>query len=526
MNQILHIFRKDARHHWPEIAGSVALLAVYAWTHSLRWQAHEGVSYLRGFLSNLVEPLVPISWCFLVMRVVQGENLVGDRQFWVTRPYEWKKLLAAKKLFLVVFISAPLLIADVFLLKEAGFQLAPHIGGLLFMQLGMWLILMLPAAAAATVTSTIVQILLLALGTALSVMGFAWLMSVMPNAAVSSASELPGGIQGIVAVASCAVVVVWQYARRKTWIARGVLIGAAVVILLVGIAMPYRTLIEREYPELSGGQSPVEIALGEAPQHEHPVPPDALMGKEDVTVNFPLHVTGMAPGSVIVIDGMQFGITAPQGPPWNSGWQGANTVLWPDREHSEISIGVPAKVMDRVKSASAKVHITMALTVFQERNARTVVAAATDFSVPGIGICSASERQYMNPLQCRAALKEPTFIASIDTASTTCAPGEDKLPAPPGIRIANENWSETSDPAEIGISPVASMSLYFRNWADSSGKYGTPGACPGTPVRFTTPEGVQRLRIEKEFDDVRIGDYASWNVLAVDFSAGTNVHVR
>jgi hypothetical protein len=250
------------------------------------------------------------------------------------------------------------------------------------------------------------------------------------------------------------------------------------------------------------------------------------MGREDMAVNFPLHVSGIPPDSVIVIDGMQFAITVPQEPAWNSSWQASNTVLWPDRERSEVSISVPAKVMDRVKSASAKVHITMALTVFQERNARTVVAATGEFSVPGIGICSASERRYMNALKCRSALKSPTFIASIDTTTMTCAPGKDKPPAPAGVRITYENWGETSEPAEIGVSPVASMSLYFPNWADPSGKYATPGVCPGTPIRFTVPERVQRLRTEIEFDDVRIGDYASWNVLAVDFSAGRDVHAR
>jgi len=30
--------------------------------------------------------------------VVHAESLVGDRQFWITRPYEWKKLLTAKAL--------------------------------------------------------------------------------------------------------------------------------------------------------------------------------------------------------------------------------------------------------------------------------------------------------------------------------------------------------------------------------------------------------------------------------------------
>ena len=523
MKQILHIFRKDVRHHWPEIAVSLALLAVYAWTHSLRWHAHEAVSNLRQFLSGLVVPLVPISWCLLVARVVQGENLVGDRQFWITRPYEWKKLLAAKVLFLAVFINAPLLTVDVFLLADAGFQPGAHIGGLLFMQFLMWLVLVLPAAAAAAVTSTIVQILLVVLGTALYGMGFAWMMSVVPNASVSSAFELTGGVQAIAAVAACALVVLWQYARRKTWGARGVLIGAAALILLAGVATPYGAIIEREYPELAGRQPPVQLALDAAPQHEQQNRQVAPTRKDDVPIDLPVHVAGISPGSVIVIDGMLFTITAPQGPPWKSAWQGSGTELWPDRGHSGVSVEVPARIFGRMKNDSVKVQITMALTVYQERNPRTVVAAAGDFSVPGEGICSASDRRYMTALDCRLPLRKSTFIASIDTGAMTCPPDKDKSPAPAGIRITDENWDATSGPAEIGISPIDSVNLRFWNWADPSGKYGRPGACPGTPVMFTTPEVAQRLRLEIEFDDVRIDDYARGNGMAGDGSVGWDI---
>jgi hypothetical protein len=526
MKQILHIFRKDARHHWPEIGVSVALLMVYAWTHSRHWQAHATPFDLREFMSGLVVPLVPISWCLLVARVVQGENLVGDRQFWVTRPYEWKKLLVAKVLFVLVFLNVPLLIVEAFLLADAGFQPMSHVGGLLFMQVLMWLVLVIPMEAAAAVTSTIVQILLLALGTGLYFIGFAWLIAEVPNTNVSSASEFPSSASGIIAVAACALVVVWQYARRKTWSARLVLIGGAALVLLIGVATPYGALIEREYPELAAGQSPVEIALGAVTKPEHQAPPDISMVKDEVSVNLPLEVFGILPGTLIVIDGTQFTVTAPQEPPWKSHWQGANTVLWPDRQGSSVAVEIPGKFFDQVRSTSVKVHVTMALTVFREENARTVIAAGGDFSAPDVGICSVSDRRSMNVLDCRSPLRKSAFIASIDTGTMTCPAVKDKPPAPAGIRLTYENWDETSGPAETGISPVETMNLYFANWADPPGKYGVPGACQGTPVRFTTPERMRRLRTEIEFNDVRIGDYASWNGIAVDFSSGTDVHVR
>ena len=85
-----------------------------------------------GFLAGLLTVLIPVSWWLLIARVIHAETLVGDRQFWLTRPYEWKKLLGAKALFLAVFLYLPLLIAQCLLLFRAGFHPLSFIPGLLF----------------------------------------------------------------------------------------------------------------------------------------------------------------------------------------------------------------------------------------------------------------------------------------------------------------------------------------------------------------------------------------------------------
>ena len=59
-------------------------------------------------------------WAFLCARLIQAEPIPGDRQFWITRPYEWSSLLGAKLLFVVVCIGIPLLAADASILGERG----------------------------------------------------------------------------------------------------------------------------------------------------------------------------------------------------------------------------------------------------------------------------------------------------------------------------------------------------------------------------------------------------------------------
>src|SRR5690349_14532799 len=100
MKQVWHIFSKDVVRHWREGAAAIALLAafvrdeMYGWTH-YGWASGAATMFSVRFLAGSSAALLPIVWAFVIVRVIQGESLVGDRQFWITRPYEWQKLLAA-----------------------------------------------------------------------------------------------------------------------------------------------------------------------------------------------------------------------------------------------------------------------------------------------------------------------------------------------------------------------------------------------------------------------------------------------
>jgi hypothetical protein len=97
MKQILHIFAKDCRHFWPEILISVALVGALVRIYPSTWLANSGLYAVAGggflpgmldagFFAALLTALVPVSWWLLIARVIHAEALVGDRQFWVTRP--------------------------------------------------------------------------------------------------------------------------------------------------------------------------------------------------------------------------------------------------------------------------------------------------------------------------------------------------------------------------------------------------------------------------------------------------------
>ena len=220
MNQVLHIFRKDVRHLWREIAASLALLVAFAWLDIRSWSQPyggmaTGVSALLGaeMLPGLVNLLLPVSWIFLIVRVIQGESLVGDRQFWVTRPYDWKQLLAAKTLFVLTFVNFPLLLTDAFLLARAGFHPTHYLSGLFWLQLMWILFLFVWLAALATVTHSIAQMLLALLLIVLDLISTSALSSIIQKSGLSGSINM---WWGLVVIAVAVIIVLVQYSRRRT----------------------------------------------------------------------------------------------------------------------------------------------------------------------------------------------------------------------------------------------------------------------------------------------------------------------
>src|SRR5260370_13493336 len=185
MTQILHIFRKDARRHWPEILVSLVLIAVFVWYQPRKWTGQAiSIRFVAGLL-NILPALLVLSWAFLIARLVQGELLVGDRQFWITRPYDWYKLLASKLLSILVFIHLPLLIGQIELLRMGNFPLVSSLWGLVQIHFMFFLVFELATLALAAVTSGIGQAALALLIVFLVFLGIPGISSLVPNSGIS-----------------------------------------------------------------------------------------------------------------------------------------------------------------------------------------------------------------------------------------------------------------------------------------------------------------------------------------------------
>jgi len=503
MNLILHIFRKDLRHHWIEVFVSLALLIAYSWHVVHEWSSPSLEFSLFSGLWDAIPALVPATWCFLIIRAIQDESLVGDRQFWVTRPYEWTTLLSAKALFGVTFINLPLFVIDLVLLAKAGFSPTHYLLGLLWMQLMLVIIMIVPAAAAGTVTSTVVQVLLSAVGLVFYLIGVAALTSEIPNAEMSEGA-VAGVADLIIVIGACIAVVFLQFARRKTWMSRALILGAGAAVILVLVATPYGILIAHAYPALAVGQQPaVTLTFDHTPPAPHKKSGSFGELPGNPIIVLPVDVSGVAEGHVGVLAGLNLTIEAPDGQHWTSSWHSADGHFWPDENRSSLEFSVDRKFFDRVKTLPVKIHMTLAQEDFTETDTLQVKTASGKFAVAGVGICWIAPQGGgpADMIACHSPLKTPFLTGRMNPSDSTCTYDEDELPP----QATRHLWQRGSD-SQVGIVPVDDDNLMFAGSGDNPRKP-LPYLCPGTPFTISTPKEGAHSRTELEIDGIVLSDY-------------------
>jgi hypothetical protein len=516
MKQILHILAKDARHFWPEIFISLALVGALVWIYPSTWQSRFGLYAVAGgaflptllearFLGTILPLLVSVSWWLLIGRVVHAEALVGHCQFWVTRPYEWKKLLGAKALFLLAFLYLPLLVAQCLLLSRAGFHPLSFVPGLLFDLLLITGIIVLPLLAITTVIGTFARVTVTLLALLICFIGY-----IAISLHFSDSASLPFSNLSIpLALCFCGTVVVLQYATRRVWVSRLFLIALPLLLVLSGLAVSDSTTIRRDYPRASGGQeAPVQLALRRDAPH---LATAYLIRAKEVQVTIPLQVSGVAEGYVVIPNYVKTTIDAANGSHWTSPWQAAyNWRYLPGENESWIMFQMSRVFFDDVRSTPVTLHFTMAITQAQASNVRRIPLPARDFSVADFGICSPEtdwfSRQFFG-IDCRFALRQPklTYISVrwTDGPCPASQPG-------PNTGIEGDAWVGTLEqsPADFGISPVWNPSTALSNATKIEGnKPEQRHLCPGTPLTFTQFNMVGRTQYDFTIPDFRFPSY-------------------
>jgi len=506
-SQILHIFKNDVRHFWREIVLMALTVIAYGWQRSTHSQepGFLAADIAFSFSSQIVALLVPVVFIFLIVRAVHAECLVGDRQFWITRPYDWRQLLAAKLLFVASFVNLPLFVLQVFLLWHSGFWPPKYLPGLIGLQVHWIALVFLPTVVWAVVTAGIGQFVLTVLGLLLYVITISALMSKIPNMGVEGAASIPGSLTYIAVYAAFFVVVLWQYARRRTVKSRMLLLGLAAAVPILFAITPYRTIIARRYPTPAAGQSlPVRLAFD-------PAKPASLKGgypeKNKVHIKLPLLVSGIAEGLMVSEGGTMESIEAAGGLRWESRWGHGYGQLVANRPHTSETISIDKGFYERVKSVPVKIQITFALAFARAAEADHVVASAVPFTVPGNGRCSFSPWA-RNEAICLFPVKSQLMLLSAKSEEITCRAGENEKPLPTGIVAYGWVWAFPLLGAEFGINPVSTRELELSDFGELKTERFRGGICPGTPLTiYTSWQDGPRYRADLGIDGIHLADY-------------------
>lgn len=477
LRQPLHIFRKDAIHLWPETLVSLVLLVAFAWADVQTWMPTEGFNP-ASLGAGVLRFLIVISWLILISRLVHDEELVGDRQFWITRPYTWYGLLAAKIVYLVVFIGVPFLIMQAWLLHHAGLYPTHLVPALLKNLLYIALVFLLPLLAIAAVTATFIRYISSVLG------GFIYLFAVVAVAAYTAPESLDAPYVGYIVsgtlLALIVAALVLQYWKRKALIPRLLLVGLPLVIVLFALLTPLNLLSEHRYPS---------NAVGTATFDSDPLrqQPDGrtFIFQHKVVLDIPVQVQlpGLDPKAFVDVERVSVTLDGPHGFHYASDWSTTAAQLSPDNPASVLQVRLPESTYNKVHGQPVALHLQLGTQTFSPGKDYSVLATESAFPAPGHASCTVSADD--GTLDCRFPFTNSAFTL----VSATVHDGNCLMP---GQRSATAYGTFAPSSSPFAFSPVEVDRIRLR-----LGQSNIP-LCPDTRTTFVqyAPGTYGRISIE------------------------------
>jgi hypothetical protein len=472
--QPLHIFRKDVTHLWPETLFVLVLFVGFCFAAPSGWSGSQYAAYVTA-LAWLIRILMPISWLVLIARAIHDESLVGDRQFWTSRPYHWASLLAAKAILIFSCIYLPFFLMQVYLLHRAGLYPMLAIPALLHNLLLLTVVIIIPLAALSAVTSTFPRVLLAFIGAILYVIvlgatvGFSGILKMQPP-------HLDWLFDAIF-IGLPAIALIYQYKTRKTLNSRAILVATPLVAVILFFLTPAGAIIAHAYPQLTGDSTPKLTGLSD--KFHPPTTPTGQLNtvRNFVTVSLPVGVAGIGPDVNFIIHGTRASVTAP-GLTYTSPFLNSlrTAQLSAGRPVALISFMIPVDIFDRIKDTPVDLHVDFAAEQLKAEKPTIWHATLLPFSVPGHGICTfPGDHDPVQTPTCRYPLKQPDI--SFVTAQLAAASCTNPAAAP-----VSGQASLSGRGSSLDFDPVVTVPLTFQTGdPDPQHNY---VLCPGTDLSF------------------------------------------
>jgi hypothetical protein len=500
VSKTLRIVAKDIRHLWPEVLLTLVFTAGFAATEHFGWQA-DPTGRLREaqILSVWMNALMPLSWWLLIARAVHDESLVGDRQFWITRPYSWQRVLGAKIILLSAFILIPFLLAQCFILHQAGLHPLAVLPGLLLKLVLLFAFVLLPLLALSTVTSSLTRMLLIFFAVILYALLAMYLTSVAASFFPIPAQWTPMPERRVwwdlllfIPVITAAVTLL-QYARRRTRVSSWLLVGLVALLTFTALGDIYaKNQRSTAYPTpLSNEVPPLRVVFNTDPAYQltrKGDPISASHSTDSFALSVPINVTDIAPGHAVQIDGKSISYKADeQGVSGTDTWQHNGEEPFVSNTPFRQEIDLPRSVYRVTAGKSITFHLSYAVTEYEAEPAPfTVPFTGAPIDVPQHGRCVQDSLD--NEVRCQYALKGPQFTLITWHLHQTCG-------ASLSADRTAERWIGGERANEAGFSPIVSINNILN--VDPLGRrMDDVEFCPGEPLTFTRYRFVRRRLIE------------------------------
>jgi hypothetical protein len=491
MRQALHIFRKDVRFLWPQIVVVLAMTALFAWSRSVEASIFGRRNPIGGNdLRDTISFFLMMGWLYFIACLVYKEPPVGDRQFWVTRPYSWKSLLAAKALSIVLFLNLPFLISDIVIVSANGLSPAKAAANLLGRQLAIAAILLLPMAALAATTRYLAQMVF----TLAVVFGVNIVLN-PPYNLWGRLSWIPECTSAAILTAGTFAILAWQYAQRRTPISRTILAAIAGICFAVLMSKPVgpAVALQSHFPRALEDMPGVRLTFAPGPLPKGvPISPNQVFIFEPAARGWiPIRIDGIVSGVQVKADLVEVQIRGPEGTSWSSGWvhptsppPARRPIEWMQgwNETRFLYVRVGGHELEAFQSQPVNVTISIAMTAVRSETTIRMTPNQSLQSIAGLGACS---------------------ILSVDAPGSPwlrCRSAEGRLVGLDVYGLPLFEASYAPNQAIFAESPIAafSISLEDRRSLFNEG-----------PIYITTWRPVAHIRRDLEIPQIRLGEVPS-----------------
>jgi len=468
MKQALHIFGKDVFYLWREVLLVVVLAAMFAYIET------------RGrIVDNPFGLLLMPAACWLIARLIQAEALAGDKQYWITRPYDWRALLASKLLFIVTFVNLPILLSQLATVIAGGFPVWNSLPGLLWTQVLFWFCMSLPLAALSATIDGIVPLILTIFVLFVATVGPLYILPFGSDfgTLLGPFEWVKDTVLVLAAAASAALVLRAQYKMRATIFSRIFLAagGAVAAIAYIYLPLPLAFAAQSGVSRQRFDGSSLRVGLAEAPFRQF------QYLRDQVRVDIPISVDGVPPGTDVQADAARVQFQWPDGRVWKSRPR-EMVGLQKRAVEGNVFDGVmllSRSLSDAERNRPVKLDAAVYFTLFGNARSRTIAVRKKPVNVMD-GVQCFMVTLPGTEFLCRALFRWPTGLVSAKFSEND-------------LRPFRQARSYSPFPAGLGLGPIETHSTE-----------GTPTL--DKEVAIIVKEPIAHIRRDFEVRDVRLVD--------------------